>query len=74
MAHKRKWGRSLLPALPEVHVIADAFSNGCAEVAEFQFVNYFFICLLKEFLLYHIDLHLTLMQSHLKGLMLSTPH
>ena len=39
------------------------------KVAEFWFVNFLY---LEEFLLYHIDLQLTLMQSHLKGLMLST--
>ena len=59
-----------LPALPEV--IANAFQcNGCVRLPNFDLL---IIYLWKEFLLFHIDLQLTLMQSHIKGLMLSTWH
>ena len=59
---------SPLPELPEV--IANAFCNGCVSLPNLDLL--IFLYLLKSFLSYHIiDLQLTLMQSHLKGLMLS---
>ena len=60
-----------LPALPGV--IANAFQcNGCVRLPNFDLL--IFLYLWKEFLLFDIDLQLTLMQSHIKGLTLSTWH
>ena len=52
-----------LPALPGV--IENAFRcNGCVMLPNFDLLS---LCLLKKFLLFYIDLQLTLMQSHFKG-------
>ena len=60
-----------LPALPGV--IVNAFQcNVCVRLLNFDLL--IFLYLWKEFLLFHIDLQLTLMQSHIKELMLLTWH
>ena len=63
MAYKRQWRRSAIACID---------GGNCEHISVQWLCKAVEFYLLKEFLLYHIDLQLTVMQSHLKGIMLPT--